>query len=155
MKKVTPLIMVLLIFAWGCGENTGTRDTTTDLAPQNGIDEILTRQVLERHWQTFGQNNLEGVMADYTEESVLITPDATYRGLAEIRRNFENAFSAFPHDQTTFQLDQATIVNDVAYILWRANTPTFNLTYATDTFIIRNGKIIRQTYAGVAVPVGQ
>jgi hypothetical protein len=79
-------------------------------------------------------------MADYTEESVLITPDATFKGLGEIRKNFEDAYRIFPKDKTVFQLSKRVIDRDVAYILWQAKTPTFNLTYATDTFIIRNGK---------------
>jgi hypothetical protein len=92
-------------------------------------------------------------MADYTEESVLITPDKTYNGLAEIRENFVSAFAAFPKDSAVLQLDKSVVVNDVGYILWQATTPKFKLSFATDTFIIRNGKIIRQTYAGVASPL--
>jgi hypothetical protein len=158
MRKPSLFILAcLVLLAWGCRDNsTATTATSSGTAsPEAGIDEENTRQVLERHWQTFGQNDLEGVMADYSEESVLITPDATYRGLAEIRRNFENAFAAFPHTQTNFFLDQSVIDRDVAYIRWRADAPTFRLTYATDTFFIRNGKIIRQTYAGVAEPLEQ
>lgn len=149
----------LLLLALGCRDNTtATSNPATAAEPkptEAGIDQENTRVVLERHWQTFRQNDLEGVMADYTEESVLITPDATYRGLAQIRQNFENAFAAFPHSQTTFLLDKSVIDRDVAYILWRADAPTFRLTYATDTFVVRDGKIIRQTYAGVAEPLEQ
>lgn len=117
---------------------------------QNGIDEATTKKVLEHHWATFQANDLDGTMADYTEESVLITPDHTYKGLKEIRENFINAFKAFPKDNATLKLNKSVVSGDVGYILWEATTPTFNLTYATDTFIIQNGKIVRQTYAGVA-----
>ncbi len=89
-------------------------------------------------------------MEDYTEESVLITPDRTYKGLQEIRENFVNAFLAFPKDSATLQLNKSVVIKDVGYILWQATTPTFKLDYATDTFIIQNGKIVRQTYAGLA-----
>lgn len=113
------------------------------------ISEARTKEVLEHHWTAFQNNDLEETMKDYTEESVLITPNATFRGLEEIRNNFINAFRAFPKDSSTFNLDKSVVVNDVGYILWNSKTPGFNLRYATDTFIIRNGKIIRQTYAGV------
>jgi ketosteroid isomerase-like protein len=106
--------------------------------------------VLDHHWVAFKNNDLEETMKDYTEESVLITPGATFTGLTEIRNNFVNAFKAFPKDSTTFTLDKSIVVKDVGYILWKSKTPTFNLSYATDTFIIREGKIIRQTYAGMA-----
>lgn len=113
------------------------------------FDEETTRTVLERHWDTFRNNDLEGVMADYDESSVLITPGETYVGLDAIRRNFENAFAAFPKDSTTMNLQQTVIEGDLAYIIWSATSPRVNLKFGTDTFVIRNGKIVRQTYAGV------
>jgi hypothetical protein len=119
---------------------------------QSSINEERTREVLDHHWVAFNANNLEETMEDYTEESVLITPNATYRGLEEIRNNFVRAFKSFPKDSTTFTLDQSLAIKDVGYILWKARTPTFNLSYATDTFIIHDGKIIRQTYAGYSEP---
>jgi len=83
---------------------------------------------------------------------VLITPDKTFKGLAEIRENFVFAFGLFPKGATTFQLDKSIVNQDVGYIIWQATAPKVRVTFGTDTFIIRNGKIVRQTYAGVAVP---
>ena len=114
------------------------------------ISEEKTKAVLDHHWEAFQANDLEGTMEDYTEESVLITPNGTYKGLDQIRENFVAAFNMFPTDSSSLKLTKSLVVQDVGYILWQAQTPAFNLSYATDTFIIRNGKIIRQTYAGVA-----
>jgi len=136
MKHTCLFIFMVLLILSGC-------------SPANSIDEGLTQSVLDHHWETFINNDLEGVMEDYTDESILITPNGTYRGLDEIRGNFVNAFKAFPAGQATLTLTESLAVKDVGYILWEADTPAFNLSYATDTFIIRNGKIIRQTYAGV------
>lgn len=116
---------------------------------EDAISEPQTKEVLDHHWVAFKANDLEETMKDYTEESILMTPNGTYRGLKEIRENFINAFRAFPKDSSTFNLDKSLAVKDVGYILWRARTPQFTLSYATDTFIIRGGKIIRQTFAGV------
>jgi hypothetical protein len=117
------------------------------------IDEAVTKQVFDHHVQTFKANDLDGVMADYTEESVLITPDATFKGLAAIRKNFEGAFAALPTNGTTMTVTKEVISGSVAYFVWTATTPTLNFTYATDTFIIVDGKILQQTFAGVIVPV--
>jgi len=113
------------------------------------ISEEKTKEVLDHHWKAFQQNDLEETMKDYTEESVLITPDVTYKGLVEIRENFVNAFAAFPKDSTTMTLSKSIVVSDVGYIIWNAKTPKFELPFGTDTFIIHDGKIVRQTYAGV------
>jgi hypothetical protein len=113
------------------------------------VSEEKTKEVLDHHWVAFQQNDLEETMKDYTEESVLITPDVTYRGLAEIKENFEKAFAAFPKGSTVMTLTKSIVVKDVGYIIWNAKTPTFELPFGTDTFIVQDGKIIRQTYAGV------
>ena len=141
MKKSPAFIFLLALLANGCVSHSSSEE----------IDQSQTQAVLDHHWQTFLANDLDGVMEDYTEESILITPNGTYRGLDEIRENFVNAFLAFPTQEAKLALNQSLSVQDVGYILWEADTPTFSLSFATDTFIIRNGKIIRQTYAGVRV----
>jgi ketosteroid isomerase-like protein len=113
-------------------------------------DEAKTKEVLDHHWNTFQANDLDGVMADYTEESVLITPDKTVSGLTELRKHFSDVFLLFPKDSTTLKLDKSVVNKDVAYIVWSADAPKIDITYGTDTFIIKDGKIVRQTYAGVA-----
>ena len=120
---------------------------------KSSVDETVTKEVLDHHVQTFKQNDLEVVMADYVEESVLITPDRTYKGLAEIRENFVQAFQALPTNGTTMTVTKSVVIGDVAYIVWKAVTPTLEFKYATDTFIIKDGKIISQTFAGDIVPL--
>src|SRR5688500_861102 len=139
-----PYLLFFLLLASSCVQNV-QHDQQADEA----ISEEKTKEVLDHHWTAFKNNDLEETMKDYTEESVLVTPNATYNGLEEIRNNFVNAFKAFPKDSTTFTLDKSIVVKDIGYILWQSKTPGFNLSYATDTFIIRDGKIIRQTFAGV------
>ena len=116
------------------------------------VSEESTSKVLQHHWDAFQANDLEATMEDYTEESILITPDKTFKGLAEIRENFVFAFSVFPKDSSKLLLNKSIVKDDVGYIIWEANAPKVKLSFGTDTFIIQNGKIIRQTYAGVAAP---
>jgi hypothetical protein len=113
------------------------------------ISEEKTKEVLAHHDKAFKENDIEAIMADYTDESVLIIPDGTYKGLSQIRSNFEQAFAAFPKDSTTMTVNKTVVVNDLGYVLWQAKTPKFELQYGTDTFIIQDGKILRQTFAGV------
>ena len=135
----TPLLFLLSALVWA---------TACSNQANSDIDAAKTQEVLDHHWTAFKDNDLEAVMADYTE--VLITPDTTYRGLEAIRANFIRAFELFPKAQNPLRLNKSVVDRDLAYILWQAKTTSLNLSYATDTFIIRNGKIIRQTYAGVA-----
>ncbi|HZY80858.1 MAG TPA: nuclear transport factor 2 family protein [Cyclobacteriaceae bacterium] len=142
MKKILLAVAAALIAA-----------ACTPAAKTPVIDEAVTQKVLDHHIQTFKDNDLEGVMADYTEESILITPDRTFKGLAEIRENFVGAFKALPKDGTTMTLTKTSVTRDVAYMVWKATTPTLEFKFATDTFIIVDGKIVSQTYAGDVVPI--
>jgi len=147
MKYV--IILFTLIVVTACEKRETSSDENTSSAA-GAIDEVKTKEVFDHHTTAFWANDLEATMADYTEESILITPDATYSGLADIRKNFEGAFAAFPKDSCTVQVMKTVIQKDVAYVVWQVKTPKFELSYATDSFIIRDGKILRQTYAGTA-----
>lgn len=141
MKKHILIAVLAAVSLAACGPEKSEQ-------PASSIDESKTREVLEHHLKAFQANDIEATLADYTEESIVVTPDGTARGLAEIRKNFEGAFTLFPKDSITFTLNKTIVLQDVAYILWTAKTPKFELSYATDSFIIQNGKIVRQTYAG-------
>lgn len=116
-------------------------DTATAVRPMS------TEGVLRNHLRaaTLG---VEAIMQDYAEESVLITHDATYRGRAEIRRFFTGLLEQLPagffEAMTMIRQD---VIGEVAYILWerRPHVPR-----ATDTFVVRNGKILFQTYTATA-----
>jgi hypothetical protein len=140
--RIKIIMLACVAICFGCNVQTET-------SPVVVIDEGKTKEVLDHHWVAFKANDLEETMADYTEESVLVTPDRTYNGLAQIRENFINAFKAFPKDSATFTLNKSVVVKDIGYIIWSGSTPTFELSYGTETFIIQDGKIVRQTFAGV------
>lgn len=105
---------------------------------------MSTAAVLQNHIRA-AKVGVDAVMQDYTEHSVLITHDATYRGLAEIRDFFTALFSALPagfFDE--LKMNRQEIVGEVAYVLWERKP---QIARATDTFIVRNGKILVQTFA--------
>jgi hypothetical protein len=106
-----------------------------------------TQAVLEHHLQAFGEG-IDAIMLDYTANSVVITPDATYRGLAEVRSFFTSLVEGLPEGfWDAFTMKRQEIVGEVAYILWEAK-PWFLL--GTDTFVVREGKIVLQTFAAYA-----
>jgi ketosteroid isomerase-like protein len=111
-----------------------------------------SRSLLIRHLSAFQDNNLEAVISDYTDESVLITPDAVYKGTGDIRTFFEALIAQFPKHQSSFELDKLVVDDDLVYIIWHGKTPVLDIPFATDTFIIKNGKIHQQTFAGQLEP---
>jgi hypothetical protein len=49
-------------------------------------------------------------------------------------------------------MDAEHIAGDIAYIAWRASCATAEVALGTDTFVIRNGKIVAQTFAAKIDP---
>ena len=84
-------------------------------------------------------------MQDYTEDSVVISPDSTYRGLDEIRAFFTAFVEGLPEGfRDAFKVKRIEVTGDLAYTLWEAK-PWVSL--GTDTFVVRDGKIAVQTFA--------
>jgi hypothetical protein len=53
-----------------------------------------------------------------------------------------------------FSLKRQFVEGDVAYILWTAETADNVYEVATDTFLVRDGKIVAQSFAGKITPKG-
>jgi hypothetical protein len=111
-----------------------------------------SRSILMRHLNAFQDNDLQAVISDYTSESVLITPDAVYKGPEDIKTFFAALIAQFPKHQSSFELDKLVVDDDLIYIIWHGKTPVLDIPFATDTFIIKNGKIHQQTFAGQLAP---
>jgi hypothetical protein len=103
-------------------------------------------KTLLRHWQAFGAGDIEALMADYAEDAVLITPDGALKGQAQIQSLFVQMFM-FPPDKTSLNVAKQVVDAEIAYILWSGSSPYYNIPFATDTFVIRDRKIVAQTFA--------
>jgi len=111
------------------------------------IDEI-SKEVVMRHLNSFIDNNLEVLLSDYTNESVLITQAATYSGPEEISAFFVDFSRHFPKQESHFVLDKVVAKDDMVYIVWHAKTPRLEVPIGSDTFVIKDGKIYQQTFVG-------
>jgi ketosteroid isomerase-like protein len=102
--------------------------------------------------EAFGEQDLAETMGDYADEAVLITQGATFRGHEEITGVFEDFYAEFSQEGVEFSLEERTIEDECAYIVWNASTPENDYEFATDTFVIRDGEIVAQTLGTVVTP---
>ena len=112
----------------------------------------VTAQVLDHHLTAFGGLDMDAILSDYTDESVILTPDGAVKGLAEIRSAFEGLFAEFGKPGMTFEMHQKIIEDNVAYIVWSAETADNVYELGTDTFVVRDGKIAVQSFTPKTVP---
>jgi ketosteroid isomerase-like protein len=111
-----------------------------------------TQDVLTHHLNSFGDFDIAAIMADYTAESRFFTPNGLLRGSEAIRRFFVRLFEEFAKPGMSFEMLGQEVDGDTAYIVWKAETADNRFELGTDTFIVQNGKIVTQTFAGKISP---
>jgi hypothetical protein len=103
--------------------------------------------VLDRHLKSFAEYDVDGVMADYSSDAVLFVPSGPLKGPDAIKPLFEALISEFAKPSSSFIMKLRCTEGDYAYILWSAETADNSYEFATDTFVVRNGKIVAQSFA--------
>jgi len=111
-----------------------------------------TNDVLQNHLDCFARRDLAGILADYAPDAVLFTPEGSLRGEAAIRPLFESMLAEFGKPGAEFRMRQRIVDGDHAFIVWTARTADRNYELGTDTFVIRDGKIILQSFASKTTP---
>ena len=111
-----------------------------------------SRDVLDHHVRCFGAGDIEGLLSDYSPDAVLFTPDGPLTRAAEIRGFFKAMIAEFGQPGTTFSMTQTSVVGEYVYVLWTAETADNVYELGTDTLIVRDGKIVAQSFAGKITP---
>ena len=112
-----------------------------------------TRAVMDHQYKAFAAGDPDEVAKDFAEDAVLIRVDAVFEGRAAIRGAYAEMFtSRFKPGAYDITVDAERLHGDIAYIAWRASNATENVVLGTDTFVIRNGKIVAQTYTAKVEP---
>jgi ketosteroid isomerase-like protein len=114
----------------------------------------LTKEVVEHHLNCFGEGDLKGILSDYAPGAVLFTPDGPLRGADAIRPLFQAMLAEFGKPGAAFSMKQQFVEGDYAYILWTAETADNVYEVGTDTFVVRDGKIVAQSFTGKITPKG-
>lgn len=112
----------------------------------------VTQDILAHHLECLGKLDLAGTMADYSDDATLFTPGGPLRGSAAVRRFFAELFEEFAKPGMSHELLRQDVSGDIAYIVWTAETADNHFEVAADTFVIQNGKIAIQTFAGKISP---
>ena len=108
---------------------------------------ISTSDVLDRHLSSFAQYDLDGLLADYSPDAVMFVPAGPLKGPDAIKPLFQAMVAEFAKPGSSFTMQQRCIEGDHAYIVWTAETADNSYEFATDTFVVRNGKIVAQSFA--------
>jgi hypothetical protein len=105
-----------------------------------------TNDILSHHLQAIKQGDVNAVLSDYAPDAVLFRKDGVFKGIDAIRPVFEKFVAEFQKPGTKSDTKQRLVEGDYAYMVWTAQTPDNIYELATDTFVMRKGKIAAQSF---------
>jgi ketosteroid isomerase-like protein len=111
-----------------------------------------TKDVVDHHLNAFTRRDLKGVLSDYAPGAVFFTQNGPLKGVDAIRPLFQAMLAEFEKPGAAFKMKQQTVEGDHAYILWSAETADNVYELGTDTFVVRSGQIVAQSFTGKITP---
>lgn len=108
-----------------------------------------TESIINHHLEAFSNGSIDELMLDYTDSSIIITPQRVLINFNEICALYNKFITEVVPPGCDFELSKKIINGDIAYLIWSAESENYRIPFGTDTFIIKNGKIDTQTVAMV------
>ncbi len=115
------------------------------------VTQTKTQEVINHHLSAFLEADLNEIMKDFTEESELLTPDGALKGLNSISSFFGEVFKIMPKG-SAFEMKQMILRDGISYLTWTGDSSFVSVPLGTDSFIIKNDKILYQTFAAHIIP---
>jgi predicted SnoaL-like aldol condensation-catalyzing enzyme len=101
------------------------------------------QEVFAHHGQALAAGNLDEILVDYTEDSVVITSAGVARGKDGVRKMFVKLLDELPN--AAWDLKNQVLDGDVLYLEWAADSAANRVDDGVDTFVFRDGMIWAQT----------
>jgi hypothetical protein len=110
------------------------------------MNNTATEKVVRKHLETFiEQKGIPAMLADYDPAARLYSAERVYEGHHEIGEFLADFMRGLPPAGVErFKVGTFRVDGDLAFITWSVGT---DIPLGTDTFVVRDGKIVSQTFA--------
>ena len=115
-------------------EGVARMEATTVRTPQ---------EVFQHHAEVLIGGDLEGIVSDYSDDAVMITPAGVKRGKEGIRETFRAILADLP--SADWEVPTQIFEGDLLFIEWSAISEKTRVQDGIDTFVFRDGLIRAQT----------
>ena len=110
------------------------------------------QEVFAHHGTALAAGDLDEIVVDYAEDSVLLSPAGVARGKDAIRRVFATLLADLPN--ANWDLKTQLFDEDVLFLQWSADSIVNRVDDGVDTFVFRDGMIRAQTVRYTPHPKG-
>jgi ketosteroid isomerase-like protein len=101
------------------------------------------QEVFQHHAEVLIAGDIDGIVSDYADDAVFITPDGTRRGKDGAREGFEKLLGDLPNAE--WDVPTQIFEGDLLFIEWNAKSESTRADDGIDTFVFRDGLIRAQT----------
>ncbi len=101
------------------------------------------QEIFAHHASALVAGDIDGIVEDYTDDALFITPDRVLRGKDGIREAFTRLLGELP--EAAWDVPIQVYEDDILYIEWSAVSAKTRSTDGVDTFVFRDGGIRVQT----------
>ncbi len=108
------------------------------------------QEVFAHHGQVLAAGDLDGIVSDYTDDALFITPAGVKRGKAGVREGFVQLLSDVPN--ASWKLPTQIYEDDILLLEWTADSSKNRVEDGIDTFVFRDGLIRVQTVRYTLIP---
>ncbi len=110
------------------------------------------QEVFQHHGEALMAQDMDGIVADYADDAVIITPDGVLRGKDGVRQAFEKLLGDLP--DAKWELPTTIFEGDVLFLEWKAASEKVKADDGIDTFVFQAGLIRVQTVRYTLTPTG-
>jgi ketosteroid isomerase-like protein len=110
------------------------------------------QEVFAQHVKAVAAGDLDAIVVDYADDSVVITAAGVARGKDAIRGAFVKLLDDLPN--ADWELKTQIFDGDVLFLEWAADSAVNRVDDGVDTFVFRDGVILAQTFRYTPRPKG-
>lgn len=101
------------------------------------------QQIFQHHAEALGAEDLDGIVADYSNDAFFVTPAGVLRGKVGIRQAFTKLLSDVP--KAKWNLKTQLYEKDILLLEWAADSAKTKIDDGIDTFVFKDSFIRVQT----------
>jgi ketosteroid isomerase-like protein len=102
------------------------------------------QEVFATHVKAVAEGDLDAIVADYTDDAVVITPAGACHGGDAIRAAFTTLLGDLP--DAAWDIKTQIYDGDLLFLEWAADSAANRADDGVDTFVFRDGMISAQTF---------
>jgi hypothetical protein len=109
------------------------------------------QEIFEHHGAVLVAGDIDGIVDDYSDDALVITPSGVMRGKDGVRQAFEGLLGDLP--DAAWEIPTQVFEDDILFIEWSATAEKSRVRDGVDTFVFRDDHIRVQTVRYTLEPV--